>query len=145
KSDQSFAGHFGTGLEHHDGFHGFAPFWVRHSDHRRFEDVRMAVNHTLDLQWINADTAAFDHVLFASGHEKKTFLVEIAKIAGVKPAVAKRVVRSLGIFVVTVRRQWTVTDDLADFADRYRPVVIVYDPYIDAPDGPSRRARLGIH
>src|SRR5262249_44103523 len=101
----------------------------------------MAVQQALDFQWVNADAAAFDHVLFAASDEKIAFLIEVTEIARVKPAVAKRRASGLGIFVVAVRRQRALTHYLAHLVNGQRIIVVIDNAQLYAPDRSPRGVR----
>jgi hypothetical protein len=62
----------------------------------------------LNLQRIDADAAAFDHVLFSADDIEVAVFVEISQVAGVKPSVAKRRVCGRGIFIIPLRRERTL-------------------------------------
>jgi hypothetical protein len=76
-----------SGLGHHHGDHDLAPALVGPADHRGFGDVRRFDQQVLDFGRVDVLAAGNDHVLAAAVDIEIAFLVEVAHVAGAKPAV----------------------------------------------------------
>src|SRR6266487_368717 len=76
-----------SGLEDNNGFHDFAPLWIRYSENRHFAHRWMRVNQGLDFAGVNVLPAGDDHVLQTIENVVVSVCVLIADIAGAKEAV----------------------------------------------------------
>src|SRR6185436_19804834 len=85
--------------------------------------------------------AAADDVALAIDEVEPAVRVDEAQIAGVEPAVAKRLRRLLGILVVGGHHGGRLDEDLADLAGWERRPRVVHHPDLDA--GHGRPARAG--
>ena len=138
--DQRFSRDACAGLEYNDCLDRFAPFVVRHANDSRARDRRMPGKHILDFSRKDVETAGDDHVLAAIDDVEKTVGIATRKIAGVEPAVAKRLGRLLRLFPVAGHHQWPATADLADLAIGHLIAVVIEQPDLEIAD---RRAAGG--
>src|SRR5512135_3403900 len=83
-------------LEHHHRLHGFAAVGVERTDDARLLNVRMRVQHRLDLGRPDLEARGVDHALQAVGDEEVAFLVVVAEISGAEEALAVVLDEGLG-------------------------------------------------
>src|SRR5690606_2882891 len=78
-----------TVSQHHQRMDGFAPVFIRNTDHSALLNRRMTVDGTFDFHRKNVFTAADHHVLGTINNEHEAVFIHVAKVAGVQPAIAQ--------------------------------------------------------
>src|SRR6185437_4324112 len=76
-----------AGFRYDDGLHRFAPFFVRHANHGYVGNIGMAIDRAFDFRRIDVFRASDDHVFHAVVNVDIAVFIQIARIAGAKPAV----------------------------------------------------------
>src|SRR5262249_40363483 len=107
---------------------------ARDANHGRLLDARMRVDDALDLPGRDVLAAAAQRVLLAAAIVKVTVLVGVAEVAGVDAAVAQDLRGPRRVTKIFQHRDAGFTrphDDLADFARRERPALVVGDPALE--------------
>ena len=104
----------GIRLQCDEGAGRLAPFLVRPGDDRGFHDLRMAIQHLLDLDRGDVLAARDDDVLRAVLDLDITVGMHDREIAGVKPAAGERLIGSRGIFQITLHQRVAAQQQLAD-------------------------------
>ena len=121
-----------------------APLVVGDADHRRFADLRVLVEHLLDLARVDVVAAADDQVLLAVDDVEVAVLVDAGHVAAVEPAAAHRLRGRVGALPVALHDVVAADHDLADLALGDRVVVLVDDLHLDPLDRGADRARLAL-
>ena len=83
-----------------DGGDPLAPLLVGQPDHGAVLDVRVRHQRLLDLGRVDVEAAGDDHVLGPVDDEQEAVVVEVADVAGVVPAVRRRLGGGLRVAVV---------------------------------------------
>src|SRR3990172_8256542 len=78
-----------TGLEHDEGAHLLAHERIRASDDRGLGDLRVRVQHLLDLARVDVQAAPDDQVLLPLDDVKEPVGIEAPDVAGAEPAVTE--------------------------------------------------------
>src|SRR5690606_38113897 len=113
--------------QHDDRAHRFAPFVIRHTDHRAFGDIGVGQYRLLDFARINVFTAGNDHVFLAVDQVQEVLIVEAAHVAGVAPAVAEGRQRGRVVVPVAAHDGGRLDDDFAGLAARQLAAIVIDD------------------
>src|SRR6476469_6712903 len=108
-----------------------APLVVGDADDRRFADLRVLVEHLLDLARVDVVAAADDQVLLAVDDVEVALLVDAGHVAGVEPTAAHRLLGGVGALPVALHDVVAADHDLTDLALGDIVVVLVDDPHLD--------------
>src|SRR6266404_2808297 len=103
-------------------------------DHRHIRQAWIRRQNFLDLLRVNADAAAFDHVLLASGNVHVPFAVEKTDISGVAPAAAEKLFGGFRVAIVSLDRHRAAQTNLPELARRNFPAIIIQNLYQHRPD-----------
>ena len=97
-----------------EGVHELAAVAVGHADDRGLEHVRVLLQHILDLARVDVEATDEDHLFLPSADEEVAVVVELANVAGVQPAVVKRLGRGRRQVPVAAHQLWAARQHLAD-------------------------------
>jgi hypothetical protein len=114
---------------------------VRHADDRALGDAGQVVERGLDLGRVDVEAAADDQVLAAADDRDVAARVDLADVAGAKPAaVGELVLRLLGHAPVAREDVRAAHLDAADLAGVEAAALVVADPELDAGQREADRA-----
>src|ERR1035437_5734072 len=111
-----------------------AEFLVGHPDDGGLGHLGMHVDDLLDLARVDVEAAADDQLLLAIDDEEEAFVVDVADVTAVEPAVLDRLGGGLRLVPVAVHDVVALDHDLAALALRDLLVVLVEDLDVDSPD-----------
>jgi hypothetical protein len=134
--------------QHDDGLDGLAAIGVLHGDDAGLLDVRMLVEHVLDLRRPDFVAAGIDHALEAIGDEEVAVLVDASEIARAKESLAiefeEHGFGGVGPPPVSLEHRRAMDDDLARLAlGHLEQRVRVDHPGVDADVGNAEALQLG--
>src|SRR6516225_4025880 len=96
-----------------DGARDLAPLLVGQADDRHLADAGDADHDALDLRRIDVLAAGNDHVLQAILDVEITFVVDLADVAGAKPAVIEGFARGIRAVPIFLEQEVGLDNDLA--------------------------------
>src|SRR5207245_4458033 len=113
----------GVGFADDDGFDRFSPRVIGDADHGHVGNLRMLGQNRLHLGRVDVFSARDDHVLDAVLDVDESVRVHGARVAGVEPAVANRVVGFALLAPVAGHGARAAVDDLADLPELDVPAI----------------------
>ena len=76
-------------MEHHDGFYGFPPLFIRNPDYRDISDGRVRTDNVLHLRRVYILPSGDDHIGLSIHQRIKPVRIPYSHIAGCGPLAAK--------------------------------------------------------
>src|SRR5258705_8305120 len=131
-------------VRNHEGMDGLAPSLAGNADHGALRHRRMLRDDVLHFHGIDVLAAGNDHVLHAIDQIDITFVVHVAAVAGVHPAVDDGVGGFFRLFPVAHHDVLAAHRDFADHAGCDRFAVGIDDPDLAADRGAATGALPGI-
>src|SRR5581483_9928414 len=105
-----------TRLERNHGGDIFAPVFVRDAYYGGLLNGFVTVEYLFDFARIDIEAAGNNQVFAAVGNIEVAFLIHVAQVAGVHPAVVKDSLGLLLALPIALHDVWTLDHDLADLA-----------------------------
>src|SRR5437899_2386191 len=122
------------------GHHALTSSRVRNTEHRAFAHARAFIEHALHHLRIDIEAIGDNQVVFSADQRQVTGVIDVAKIARIKPAVYERRTGGLGFVPVLAEKVGPANAHGADLFRRRYFAVVARDAHLNAIEWQSHRA-----